>query len=182
MRVRDATGEDVDAIRRVHERSIRGLATDAYGDEQVDAWASGVESADYAAVDSDDYEFLVAETGDGVVAFGSLRLVPPDGYTSSPDAEVTGIYVHPDHTRRGVATALLTELETRAREHDVDRLGLQASRNAVSFYDGHDYQRVAVHDHEFSSHEDTDVTGTVVEMTKRLDGRSRNDSNDRDSL
>lgn len=169
MRVRDATGDDVDALRRVHEASIRGLAPAASGDEQVDAWASGVESADYAAVEDDDYEFLVAETEEGVVAFGSLRLVPPDGYDSTPDAEVTGIYVHPDHARAGVATALLAELETRAREHDVSLPGLQASRNAVAFYDAHDYRRVAEHDHEFSSHEDTGVTGTVVEMTKRLD-------------
>lgn len=168
MRVRDATEKDVPEIRSVHEAAIRELGPAAYTDEQVAAWASGVETADYGAVTADDHAFLVAVDESAVVGFGSLRWQPPDGYASDPDAEVTGIYVHPDHARDGVGTALLRELEARADRASPDTLGLQASRNAVPFYDAHGYERVTEHAHEFSSERGTDVTGTVVEMTKRL--------------
>lgn len=169
MAVRDATPADAEAVRSVHEASIRELGTQAYSREQVDAWAAGCESADYAAaIEADDTTYLVAEHEGEVVGFGSLSHATPDGYEASVDAEVTGVYVHPDVARDGVGTRLYRELERRARAAGRETLGLQASRNAVPFYDAHGYERVAEHDHEFSGHEDTGVTGVVVEMRKRL--------------
>ncbi|XVH33258.1 GNAT family N-acetyltransferase (plasmid) [Haloferacaceae archaeon DSL9] len=84
------------------------------------------------------------------------------------DAEVTGVYVHPSVARQGVGTRIYTELERRARTHDVQTVGLSASRNAVAFYEAHGYERVREYTHAFSSHESTGVTGTVVEMKKKL--------------
>jgi hypothetical protein len=46
--------------------------------------------------------------------------------------------------------------------------GRPASLNAVPFYELHGYERVREHDHEFSGHGSTGVTGTVVEMKKEL--------------
>jgi putative acetyltransferase len=168
VNVREATVTDAEAVRQVHRRSIKGLGPEAYDPEQVRAWAAGCESADYAGSIEDDGVFLVAER-DGIVGFGSLSLVAPGGYASDVDAEVTGVYVDPDVVRRGVGTALYRGLERRARERDVDRLGLLASRNAVAFYEDRGYERVRERDHEFSAHEATSVTGTVVEMVKPLD-------------
>lgn len=168
MRVRDATPDDVPDLRAVHEAAIRELGPTGYDDDQVDAWASGVESATYDVVDDPAFEFVVAEA-ESVVGFGSLRREPPDGYEADVGGEVTGVYVHPDCAGRGVGTRLLCELETRARDAGLASLGLSASLNAVAFYDARGYQRVTEHDHEFSAGEDTDVTGTVVEMVKHLD-------------
>jgi putative acetyltransferase len=171
VRIRDARPGDADAIRAVHRASILELGTEAYSEEQVRAWAAGVEAADYDVTD-DDYRFVVAETGGDVVAFGSLRVRPPEGVDrlgpkasrNAVDAEVTGAYVHPEAARDGVGTAVLSTLESRAVEAGVDRLGLKASRNAVPFYEARGYERVAVHDHEFSSERSTGVYGEVVEM------------------
>jgi len=173
MQVRVATEDDIEAIRRVHEASIRGLGPETYDIEQVDAWAAGVESADYAAVTDEGYYYTVAEEGSGeaaaVVGFGTLARDEPDGYAAEVDAEVTAVYVHPDVAREGVGTALLADLERRAREEGIDRLGLTASTNAVAFYEAHGYWRVRERGHEFSGHEGTGVEGTVVEMVKTLD-------------
>lgn len=169
MRIREATPEDTEAIRDVHVASIEELGTETYSQEQVAAWARGCESAGYtSAITSDQLEFIVAETDDGIVGFGSLKLAPPDGYEAPADAEITGVYVHPSVVRTGVGTRLYTELERRARTHDVQLLGLSASLNAVPFYESHGYERVRTYSHEFSSHESTGVTGQIVEMKKRL--------------
>lgn len=168
MEIREATPDDAEAVREVHAASITGLGPEAYDDEQVEAWAAGCESTDYAVIESDDTYFLVAENREDVRGFGSLRLDPPDGYETDIDAEVTGIYVHPLVARRGVGSDLLAELERHAHEHGVRTLGLSASLNAVPFYEAHGYERVREFHHEFSAHESTDVEGTIVEMTTRL--------------
>jgi hypothetical protein len=49
MEIRDATPGDVEAIRNVHRPAIRELGTEAYTEEQVDAWARGCDSANYTA-------------------------------------------------------------------------------------------------------------------------------------
>ncbi len=169
MQVRDAEPADAEAIREVHAASIEGLGPDAYEPRQVEAWAQGCESADYTStIRADELEVIVADQDGTVVGFGSLRLGEPDGYVAEPDAEVTGVYVHPRVAREGVGTRLYTELERRARDYGARTIGLLASLNAVSFYETHGYDHVAEHTHEFSSHEDTGVTGTVIEMRKEL--------------
>lgn len=167
MNVRDAVAADAEAIRGVHARAIRELGTAAYTSEQVEAWAAGCESADYEGAIRD-LEFLVAERDDRVVGFGSLTWDSPEEYEAAVDAELTAVYVEPSGTRQGVGSAIYDELERRARRREVGVLGLSASRNAVPFYEALGYERVREYDHEFSSHESTGVTGTIVEMTREL--------------
>ena len=168
MELREATPGDVEAIRTVHQAAITGLGPDAYDNQQVDAWARGIESADYAAIESVDYDFLVAEDGDDVVGFGSVRYESPDDYEANVDAEVTAVYVNPEVARKGVGSTLLEALQARARDQGVRTLGLSSSLNAVPFYEAHGYERVRESTHEFSSEELTGVEGRVVEMVRDL--------------
>lgn len=167
MSVRDATPADAEAVREVHAASITGLGRQSYSQRQVDAWAAGCESADYATA-IENLEFVVAERDGAVVGFGSLNLAAPDGYEATVQAEVTGVYVHPDHARDGIGTGMYTELERRARADGIQVIGLKASLNAVPFYESHGYERVTEHTHEFSGHISTGVTGTIVEMSNHL--------------
>ncbi|WP_439025770.1 GNAT family N-acetyltransferase [Haloarchaeobius sp. DT45] len=174
MHVREATLADVPAVRGVHEAAIRELGRQTYSQEQVDAWAAGVASAEYADIDDEDCYFVVAEReNDGrddpvVVAFGSLWLTDPATDEQSVDAEVTAVYVHPAVARRGVGSQVLAALEREARARGVETLGLTASTNAVPFYEAHGYERVTERLHEFSSHLSTGVEGTVVVMDKSV--------------
>ena len=72
-----------------------------YTPAQLDAWADG--SVDIAAWDSSftEHYTLVAAEGDAIVGFGYIA---PDGY---PDR----LYVHCEHQRRGIASALCDRLE-----------------------------------------------------------------------
>jgi putative acetyltransferase len=169
MTVRDADPSDAEAVRTVHYASIVGLGSEAYDRRQVAAWASGCGSADYAETIRDDGLDVVVAVRDGVVVgFGSLSWTAPDDYEADADAEVTAVYVLPSVAREGVGTAIYAALEDRARAAGVEVLGLSASLPAVPFYEDHDYDRVRAYEHEFSSHEETAVTGRVVEMTTDL--------------
>lgn len=169
MEIREATSADAEAIRRVHAASIVGLGTEAYSEEQVDAWAAGCESADYGvAIESADGRFVVAENDEGIHGFGTLSFDTPEEYAATVDGEVTGVYARPSSARNGVGSAILDDLEREAQERGVRTLGLSASLNAVPFYEARGYERVREHRHEFSADRSTSVEGTVVEMAKRL--------------
>lgn len=169
MEIREATAEDAKAIRAVHRASIEGLGPQAYNRRQVEAWARGCRSADYATtIEAAETVCLVADRDGGVVGFGTLRAVAPDGYVSDPDGEVTAVYVFPGVAREGIGTELYAAIERRARSRGIETLGLSASLNAVPFYQAQGYDRIREYDHEFSSHEDTGVTGTIVEMVTEL--------------
>lgn len=169
MNVRDATPADAEAVRSVHYASIIGLGSAVYDQRQVEAWASGCGSANYtAAIEADVLDYVVADHDGVTVGFGSLKEETPDNYEADIGAEVTAVYVLPSVARKGVGTAIYTELERRAREQGVAILGLSASLPAVLFYQAHGYDRVTESNHEFSSHEETGVTGRIVEMKKEL--------------
>lgn len=169
MELRDATPGDGDAIRQVHKRSILELGPAGYDEEQVEACAAGCDTADYSkTIASDDIEMIVLEMDDAVVGFGSIKFEDNDEYEATIDTEVTGVYVHPSVHREGAGTRIYEELERRARASGADSIGLWASLNAVAFYEHHGFELVIEHTHEFSGHESTGVTGTVVEMKKEL--------------
>ena len=169
MKVRKATHTDAKAVRQIHRESIEGLGPEAYSQNQVEAWASGCESADYSApIESDNVYFVVAEEDGEHRGFGSLQLETPNEYEATVDAEITGVYVHPSTARAGVGTELLTNIEQEARNRGFQTLGLSASLNAVPFYEHHGYEKVREYSHEFSPKQSTGVTGDLIEMKKEL--------------
>jgi putative acetyltransferase len=102
---------------------------------------------------------------DDVAGFG--HLVPPgereEGHPAG-EGEVRAVYVHGDHAREGVGSALLAHLEDRARERGLAALVLWSSLNAVRFYERHGYERVRETTHETTG----GVELGVVVMRKAL--------------
>jgi putative acetyltransferase len=133
--------------------AVEAFGPDAYDEDQVEAWAVAA-NPDFA----DGQHWLVAERDETVTGWG--RLDPEAG-------EVTGTYVHPDHAREGVGTALLAALEGYARGAGIADLYLWASRNAVGFYERAGYT-VA----ERASHPFGETNLTIVRVEKSLAGRS----------
>lgn len=188
--VRDATERDRVVVCDLHVASVQELGPQAYDEAVVQAWAGDGDRdpGDYPIGESG-VEFLVAERDDELAGFGEVRAVDPDDYDvatdnpGGPDAafatderggpntafatagEVRAVYVHPNHARQGVGTALLDELERRARRRGFDSLVLTASLNAVPFYEHHDYETVDELVHEFGG----EVEGGAVVMRKSLD-------------
>ncbi len=155
--IHPATESDVGELNDLHSAAIEAFGSDIYRDEQVEAWATNpLGAAPYReAVRSESELLVVAEVADEIAGFGRL----------DRDAEVVeAVYVHPDHARNGVGSALLSHLETRAREMELDSLTLHASLNAELFY-----QQAGYEPQETVPHEATGgVELACVKMTKKL--------------
>ena len=164
LSIRLARAADAEAIRNVHLASIRGLGTESYSDEQVEAWAHDRDPGKYPIEDADSTIF-VAEQGGSIVGFGWLSLTPDEDFEAEVDGKLSAIYVHPGFARQGVGTTIYQALETRAREEGLESLGLWASLNAVPFYERQGYSMVRELTYEF----DDGVEGTALEMKKRLE-------------
>jgi len=162
--VRPATPDDRARIRECHVAAIRAFGPRAYDERQVAAWADkGDPVEDYPVADTGHY-VVVAElpTEDGpekeVVGFG--HLVPTEG-------EIRAVYVHPDAGGRGVGTAVLESLESRARDLRLDELSLSASLNAVGFYEQAGYEPAGRETYS-TVHDGETVDLDVQTMSRRL--------------
>ena len=152
MYVRPATHADRPALPNVHTAAVEAFGPEGYSVEEVREWAGTDERSptDYT-VDAADEHFTVAVRDGEVAGFGHLVL---------DVKEVHAVYVHPDHARRGVGSALLTELEGYARGRGCRKLSLQSSLNAVEFYERAGYEKTG---------EGVSPGGlAVVEMEKEL--------------
>jgi ribosomal protein S18 acetylase RimI-like enzyme len=157
LQFRQATPDDAAAVLAVKRAAIRELTGDHYADAQVDAWAPDDDALPSfeAAIESDRFTVLLAETDGETVGYGVLN-----GAAGRIDAA----YVHPDHARDGIATSLVGQLETRAGMRDIDELDVVASLNAVPFYESLGYWRLDTEPRDIGG---VDVDFTV--MRKRLD-------------
>ncbi|MCW2800963.1 MAG: acetyltransferase [Aeromicrobium sp.] len=140
MIVRDATVADLPALLVIHNDAI-ATTTAIWDEHQVDlddrrTWLETRQASGLPV--------LVAEI-DGEVAgyasYGPWR--PKFGYRFTVE---NSIYTHPDHQRRGVASALMPELLERARAGEVHSIvaGIE-STNAISIalHEKHGFRRVA---------------------------------------
>ncbi|MCU4743917.1 GNAT family N-acetyltransferase [Halobacteria archaeon AArc-m2/3/4] len=149
--LRPATPADGEALVEVHVASIRELGPAGYDPEQVEAWAANKRPDRYPLGDESTHA-VVAEAGpesDEIAGFGWVDLEA---------GEVTAVYVHPDHARRGVGGTILEHLETAAREAGLESLGLTASVNAAPFYERFGYEPV--------EHVDHDINGEILECVR----------------
>ena len=101
MLLRDVSEEDAKAIAQLITEFTQ-LTTTAAQIQQRLARSSGMEHP------------IVAELDGHVVGFASLRLMHYLG-EDAPYAEISELFVSERYRRQGIARALMTELEVRAR-------------------------------------------------------------------
>jgi len=139
--LRPAKQADRDQILEVHVSAIRELCATHYTADQIEAWAGRLRVDSYDRVIRE-RKLLVAVAGDVVVGFGQL---------DSVTGEIEAIYVRPSAARRGVGSGLLRELEAIARSARLQELFLDASLNAVAFYERAGFLAVDARNHQFES-------------------------------
>ncbi|MFD4291756.1 GNAT family N-acetyltransferase [Rhodococcus sp. NPDC058505] len=113
MEIRDASAADLPGILEIHNEAVRN--TTAIWDEET------VDVADRRAWLEDrranGFPVIVAVSGGRVAGYASYGVWrAKSGYRHTVE---NSVYVHPDHHRRGVASALMTELVSRARAGQV---------------------------------------------------------------
>ena len=130
MTIRNAIEGDEDDIYSIHTEAIKKKCSSHYGTEDVDVWVARQNRAkclpSIAAK-----EIVVAEKQGKVVRFGNLLdCKESDGKTM----EIKRIFVDPDCGMKGVGSALMKEMEKRARDRSADSLIVQSALNAAEFY------------------------------------------------
>lgn len=101
MEIRAYTPADCQRTAALFYHTVHAVACRDYSQEQLDAWAP--EDRDLTAWDQSfqGHFALVAVEGETLLGFGDIT---PTGYLDR-------LYVHQDHLRQGIATALCERLE-----------------------------------------------------------------------
>lgn len=131
--LRAGTPADGKALLRVHRRAILAQRTAAYTDAEVRSWAAGLVADGYGEAMTDGgAAFLVAVDEE-------QRVV---GFCSYKDNEVTGLYVDPAWSRRGVGRSLLRQAQAAIAAAGHDTVAVTASLIAQTFYESEGYKCV----------------------------------------
>jgi putative acetyltransferase len=125
IEVRRYRSDDLCALMDVRRSSIRGVASRDYTPAQIDAWVRNSQETGTQARRFGETLTWVALQGGVLAGFVNLA---DGGYLDC-------LYVHADHQRRGVATALLTALETKARTQGLARIHSEVSITARPFFE-----------------------------------------------
>jgi putative acetyltransferase len=122
---------DLDAAIAIYQSAIREVASRDYDQEQIAAWST---------VDREEWEpwrlrcpTWMAEVGGEPAGFSDLE----------PDGHLDMLFVHARHQGRGVASALLREVETMARRLCLTRIFTEASLTARPFFERRGFSVVA---------------------------------------
>ena len=157
--VRPYRDDDAEALAGILVAAITRIGPAAYSAEQVAAWsARHPGAAQYRQrAAAGNVIFVAADPADLPVAY---LLMEPDGH-------VDHLYIHPDHTRCGLATQLLAAAETHARREVFSRLYTEASDLARPVFARAGY--AATKKREFAiAHEGRDVPIHNWAMEKTL--------------
>ncbi len=138
MTVRPAGPDDIDAVRRVAERSWATDYPDILSRETAEAAAEEWYDADSLAEELDaERTLLSVAENEAVVGFVHATWNDDEGY-------ILRLYVHPDRRGEGFGRELLTETRAALADRGVDRLNamvLAANDSGNEFYERFGFER-----------------------------------------
>lgn len=138
MRIRAYRTRDLPALVALFRETVHAVGAAAYTPEELAAWApADLRPEDWTPRVARN-RVWVAEDGGEIVGFAEL----------SPEGAVDMLYVHKDRQGRGIARALLGELEAAVRAKGLARLSTDASRIAKPFFLSRGFTLVAAQEVE----------------------------------
>jgi N-acetylglutamate synthase-like GNAT family acetyltransferase len=142
MEVRPATVNDIDRIREVADAAWWDTYPGVLDADRIRTALDSLYDPDFlerVLAEREDVLFVVAEREERVVGFASAR------QTFADEAEIHTLFVHPDHQREGVGTALFESVVASARDADAERIRagvLSGNHEARGFFEAHGFERV----------------------------------------
>ena len=121
-RIRDAKVDEIGALEHLQER-----ASMIWDDDRVFLLANpGIIVLPDEQVRKG--QVRVAADGDTFLGFSAILALGAEA------VELDGLFVDPDHMRRGIGAALVADVAARARAGGATRLEVTANTNALAFY------------------------------------------------
>ncbi|WP_306054369.1 GNAT family N-acetyltransferase [Natronococcus wangiae] len=158
MEIRPATTDDREAIREVARETWHDtydeLSSDVI-DETIDDWYADEELE--RALSTSGTAVLVAETDDAVVGF-------THGVVQEDEGDVLRMYVHPDHQREGIGTALHERLRDDLEDFNMNRMraiDLASNEGGRAFYEELGFERSGDGEVEIGDEERREVVYTL---------------------
>lgn len=150
-RLRLARESDIPALHALIETSVRQLQAGDYGSEQLDGALGTVLGLDTQLIA--DGTYFVAEAEDGTLAgcggwskrrtlFGSDHAAVREDSFLDPAvdaAKIRAFFIHPDHARRGLGSAVLAACEDAARAAGFQRFEMGATLTGVKLFQARGY-------------------------------------------
>ena len=155
--IREMRPEDARRFLEIHHAAVRGIAAKDYPPSVVEAWARPItdQVIERFLANRGREIRLVAEMDGEIVGVGAIVV---------RNSELRACYVAPSAARRGVGSAVVSEIERIAREHHLDHLELESSITAERFYSALGYQVEGRGEHVLAP----GVPMAAVKMRKRL--------------
>lgn len=188
IRIRKATPQDISRLREIIELSVRSLQAGDYSLTQIESALRSVYGVDSQLIADGTY-FVVENSGarptedaqggdeNVIVACGGWSkrktLYGGDQFAGREDslldpaqdaAKIRAFFVHPDWTRRGIATMILDACEQAAANAGFKRLEMGATLSGVAFYRARGYNEI---ENQEAPLEDG-TTLPIVKMAKSL--------------
>lgn len=151
MKIREYRFEDAEAHAEVHRQSVRVIASEDYSDEMIEAWAS--KEPEDSPLDKEKVRFVAEQDGE-IVGFTDYN---------KETNELSGLYVKPDYTGKGIGKKLLNRAEEDARQNGLEQLWCKSTITAKDFYQKHGYKLI-----EETTHEIEGLEMKAYKMEKKL--------------
>ncbi len=123
LRIRAARPDDVEPLTAIRREAILTLSS-----ERARDWANSA-TPDRVCGAIEEHQVRVAE-----------KAGQPVGWIEVEHNRIEGMYVRPNHARRGIGSALLAHAEERIRSAGYSTAELDASWNAEQFYINRGYE------------------------------------------
>jgi len=148
--------------------AIRNVGAHRYSPEQVEAWASRHHAPERIAQRAANGAHIVVAIAGMALPVAYALLERDASGLRAGDAHLDMLYCHGEHTRKGLAEALLAECETQARKWISPRLYTEASELARGAFERSGYTVVERQDFTIEG-TNGDVPIHNYAMEKRLD-------------
>lgn len=131
INIRYLKPEDIDTCIKLFQETVHSVNASDYTADQLEIWAPKIIKPENEWWQTLLQNIsLVAEINDEIVGFIDMTHT---GYLDR-------LFVHKDYQRKGIAAALLRELENMARQQSISEITTEASITAKPFFEAKGYQ------------------------------------------